>query len=200
MVAQHRSFIKHILGLLIVGALAVAAWHFLWPKEGIYLYDPKIDRQYIVDFFNDKENRYWMLSDYHPKDWTVTTVLDTRSPGNHEPESAGKMIIKTYRISGKPAGFAMFYPKQLFEGAILFVGVGSEFRKKGIARKLTNHAISELKKGGAEVVRLWTRSDNVRSRALYESMGFRQFWTDGAYVRYEKFLKEPATATRPVAV
>lgn len=187
---KHRSFVKHILGLLVVGALAVGIWHILRPKEGIYPYDPAIDRQFIVDMFKDKENWYWLMSDYSKT--PIELMLDTRSPG--EKEYKGKLNFRTYRINGKPAAFSAFYNKELLEGSILFIGVGKDYRRKGIARKLTLDAIEELKKNGAEVIRLWTRADNVRSRALYDSLGFKIFWTDGAYVRYEKYLKAPAGA------
>ncbi len=191
----HRSFVTRIFGILVVAAIGVAAWHFMRPKEGIYPYDAAIDRQFIVDLFQDKENYYWLLSDYS-KNFSIEKVLDTRSP-HAEKEYQGKLILRTYRIQNKPAGFSAFYPRELLEGSILFIGVSKEYRRQGIARKLTLDAMHELEKGGADVIRLWTRADNVRSRALYDKLGFKVFWTDGAYVRYEKFL-HPERA--PVAV
>ena len=33
-----------------------------------------------------------------------------------------------------------------------------------------------------------TPSDNVAAQKLYKSMGFKQIWTDGAYINLEKEL------------
>jgi ribosomal protein S18 acetylase RimI-like enzyme len=159
------------------------------PKEGIYPYDPAIDRQFIVDLFKDKEEWYWLMSDYSKT--PIEYMIDTRSPGDKEYQ--GKLNIRTYRINNKPVAFSASYNKELLEGSILFISVHKDHRRKGLARKLTLDAMDQLKKGGAEVIRLWTRADNVRSRSLYDSLGFKIFWTDGAYVRYEKYLKAPAS-------
>ncbi len=184
---RNHSYIQYILGIVLIAGLAAAGWWFFaHPKEGIYSYNPSIDRDFIINFYKDKENWYWMLTDY-TREYSIERLLDFREYAG-EPEYNGKLIIKTYRINNKPVGFSVFFPKELFEGAILFIAVDKEHRKKGIARKLTVNAIDELKKGGAQVIRLWTRADNVKARTLYESLGFKLFWTDGAYVRYEKYL------------
>ena len=56
------------------------------PKEGIYPYDPAIDRQFIVDLFKDKEEWYWLMSDYSKT--PIEHMLDTRSPGESEYKEA----------------------------------------------------------------------------------------------------------------
>lgn len=181
-----RTIFKKILLLaVVVTAIGVSTWYYRAHfGEGVYEYSSSIDRGFILNLF--KEDWYWLISDYS-KDYSPERTLDLRAPSKSE-EYAGKLIIKTYRIANKPAAFAAYFTKELFEGEILFLAVGKKYRKKGIARKLMLYTLKDLKRRGVHMVRLLTRTDNVNARKLYESLGFERFWTDGAYVRYKKEL------------
>lgn len=54
------------------------------------------------------------------------------------------------------------------------VAVNPEYRRRGIARRLTQRAIWHCEAHGANRVSLEVRRGNVAAQALYESMGFQQ--------------------------
>lgn len=178
------SFKILLLSVLLLGAGGTAFYFYSQAQQGIYEYNPQIDRSFIINLF--KNDWYWLISDYSAKDYSVEHMLDRRaSSKNHE----GDLLIKTYRIKGKPIGFVAYYPRELFEGWILFLAVDKAYRAKGYARKLINYAINDLKNHGARVIRLITRTDNIAGQKLYKSLGFKEIWTDGAYYKFEKELK-----------
>ncbi len=173
-----------LVGLLLCLGGAGVYW-FLRPSGPIVPYDASRDRAFILDTFN--KNWYWLISDYSP-DFNVGFLLDHKSPKAKDMSDAGILIIKTYVEQGKPIGFVMYYPKELKVGQLLFLGVSEAFRRKGIARKLAVYALEDMKRMGMLGVKLTARTDNTRARSLYESLGFKQIWTDGAYVIYEKIF------------
>jgi ribosomal-protein-alanine N-acetyltransferase len=52
------------------------------------------------------------------------------------------------------------------------VGTHPDFRRKGCARFLLNHAIREAKNRGGKMACLEVRATNAAARACYESLGF----------------------------
>ncbi len=179
-------YTKILFAALIAGGLGTALWHYTSSfNEGIYDYAPSTDRAFIIDLF--KKDWYWLISDYSSKDYSVEHMLDNRASSK---EHVGNLIIKTYRVKGKPVGFVTYFPKELFEGYILFLSVDKSQRSKGYARKMMNYAIDDLKSRGARVIRLITRTDNIPGQKLYKSMGFKEIWTDGAYMKFEKELAD----------
>lgn len=178
-------FTKCMLAALLLGGAGATVYYYTSHlSQGVYAYEPSIDRSFIIDLF--KNDWYWLISDYSAKDYSVEHMLDNRASSK---EHSGDLIIKTYRVAGKPVGFMAYYPKELFEGYILFLAVDKKNRSKGYARKMLNYVINDFKKQGIRVVRLITRTDNVPGQKLYKSMGFKQIWTDGAYVKFEKVLE-----------
>lgn len=176
---------KLLLATLLFSGLGASLWYYTsHHSQGIYAYEPTVDRAFIIDLF--KNDWYWLISDYSSKDYSVEHMLDNRASSK---EHSGDLIIKTYRVAGKPVGFMAYYPKELFEGYILFLAVDKKHRSKGYARKMLTYAINDFKKQGIRVVRLITRTDNLPGQKLYKNMGFKQIWTDGAYVKFEKVLE-----------
>jgi len=53
------------------------------------------------------------------------------------------------------------------------VGTHPEFRRRGCARFLLNHALREAKNRGGKTACLEVRANNTAARACYESLGFR---------------------------
>ncbi len=182
------SYRSLIIRSLIVGVLAGgAAWYFSSPAGPIVPYNAARDRAFIIDLF--KKNWYMLISDYHAEDFDVPFMLDRRSPsGGSDRGDTGVLIMKTYLENNEPIGFILYYPKKLKVGQLLFLGVAEEHRRKGIARKLANYAIEDMKRLGMLGVKLTTRTENTKAQSLYESMSFKQIWTDGAYVNYEKIF------------
>ena len=179
---------KHITKIILIGAVLVGAFGGFWyirVSGPIVPYEESRDKAFIIDTF--KKNWYWLISDYSP-DFNVPFMLDHKIPDGKTSADAGLLIVKTYVEAGKPVGFVMYYPKGLRIGQLLFLGVSQDHRRKGIALKLANYAIDDMKRSGMLGVKLTTRTDNKKARALYEGLEFNQIWTDGAYVIYEKIV------------
>lgn len=170
--------------VLMTGLAGLSYWYYNARfGEGIYEYNPSLDRSFIINLF--KKDWYWLISDYSAKDYSVEHMLDDKASSK---DTHNDLTIKAYRVKGNPVGFVAYYPKEFFEGYILFLAVDKTQRSKGYARKMLAYAINDLKKRGATVIRLITRTDNVAGQKLYRSVGFNQIWTDGAYVKFEKVL------------
>ena len=175
-------YTKIFLLILGVAALGGSLWYYKsHTSEGVYDYDPTLDRAFIINLF--KNDMYWLISDYSAKDYSVERMLDYKASSR---ETSGDLILKTYRVKGQPVGFTAYYIQELFIGRILFVSVDKAFRSKGYARKMVNYVIADLKKRGVRIIRMITRTDNIPAQKLYKSIGFKEFWTDGAYMMLEK--------------
>lgn len=179
MTVRIRTLIAGIVAVLLLGG---AYWFYTNTSSPIRHYEPSRDRAFIIDMF--KKNWYWLIHDYSP-DYDVEFMLDKKAPIQNDMSQAGKLLIYTYVVEGKPAGFLAIYEEELKVGRILFLGVGDEYRGKGYARQLMKFAIKALKDRGMITIRMNTRSDNTRARKLYENLGFKEIWTDGAYIIYE---------------
>lgn len=175
-------YTKIFLLMVAIAGLSGSLWYYQTHlNEGIYDYDPAIDRAFIIDLF--KKDWYWLISDYSSKDYSVEHMLDARASSK---ERSGDLILKTYRVKGKPVGFNAYFMQELFIGQILFVSVDKAHRSKGYARKMVNYDLDDLKKRGARIVRMVTRTDNIPAQKLYKSLGFKEFWNNGAYMMLEK--------------
>lgn len=175
-----KKFIGVLLAIAVVG---VGAWILKQniSAEGVYSYEPQRDKQFILDLFKDPDNLYWLVSD---PTFSINYTLDNLA-SSQKPQDRGNLIIKVYLHDNKPVGFTAYHNKKFYEGFILFLGVDAKYRKKGYARKLLIYAIDQLKNQGNSVIRLVTRVNNKRARALYESMGFKIWSQDNEIVRYE---------------
>ena len=138
------------------------------------------DSQDILNIF--KEDRYWLLSspNYSPEH-----MLSTRSPNKDDARYFGKLNIKVLREAGKFVGFVAYYMKNFFIGTVLFLDVKPEFRGKGYAQKLMRYAIDELKKQGASIITLVTRSENYSAQAVYKKTGFVKTLEEDGFVYFD---------------
>lgn len=66
------------------------------------------------------------------------------------------------------------------------IAVSPDHRRKGIARKLIEQLIVDLKERGAVCLVLEVRASNVPAISLYESMGFSQIGRRPNYYRHPK--------------
>ena len=60
------------------------------------------------------------------------------------------------------------------ESDVMNVAVHPDYRRKGIAEKLINHLVEELKNRGSHALLLEVRASNAPAIALYEKLGFTQ--------------------------
>jgi len=150
---------------------------------GIFDYNPKTDRQFILDIF--KNNWYWLVSE-SSVDFSAQYMLDNKSSSK---DKIGDLNIKVYYDKNKPTGFVAYFMKNLNYAQILFIAVAEQYRGHGYSKKMINYALNDLKKKGAYIVYLITRTNNKTARALYKSTGFEQVEDDGKFVKYKKVLK-----------
>ncbi len=184
-ILKRSGFItKTVAGIILaLGAGSGGLYYYTRLSEGVYEYECPNDKQFICSFF--KENYYWMVHDYS-KTFSAEYMLDKRASSQKDPRSVGTLKVKTYRMHGEPIGFVAYYPSELYTGRLLFLGVDKRYRSRGIARKLAQYALADLKRMGARTLFIHTRTDNAPGRKLYESLGFKEAWTDGAYVDYKR--------------
>lgn len=188
------SKLKKFLLIASLGLLCAAIGTGLWlyntysinkKYHNIYTYDADIDKPFILQLF--KDNWYWLVSE-HSLDFSPEYMLDNKA-SSKKPQHKGNLTIKTYRKDNKPLGFVAYYTKELLEGFILFVAVDEKERGHGYARELLQYAIDDLARRGCITISLITRTVNERGRKLYEGMGFKQIWTDGAFIKYQKKIE-----------
>ena len=76
---------------------------------------------------------------------------------------------------GRIAAFAVYWEDQLNRtGHFEPVGTHSAFRRRGLAKAIMLHAMSQMASHGMLVVTVNHAADNAAARALYRSIGFRK--------------------------
>lgn len=143
-------------------------------------YDEARDTAEILDIF--KKDWYWLISS---EDYSPEFMLKNRAPKMHDPRYYGKLIIKVLYDNNHFVGFTAYYMKNFFVGQILFVAIKQEMRGKGYAQMLTKFAIEDLKKHGATMVTLLTRSANTAAQAVYKKLGFNVTFEDEGFVYFD---------------
>lgn len=172
---------KKILGALLFACVVVGSgvsyrWYqqgskFVFSDSSIRLYAGGKDRAFVIKIF--KENFYTLTANpQHDFD----LMLERRSPNRLEAKYFGKMDTYMAYDGDRPVGFISFYMLSSYVGKILFLAVDNEFRGKGYGKKLVQFALDQLKKQGAQVVKIATRVDNKTAQNLYGN--------------YFKFIKE----------
>ena len=149
-------------------------------SEPISTYQEDRDTKEILDIF--KTDRYWLVSspDYSPE-----FMLKNRAPSKQDARYFGKLNIKVLYEGDQFIGFAAYYLKNFFIGQILFLAVKPEFRGKGYAQQLMRYAIADLKKQGATIITLVTRSENKPAQGVYKKLGFTLSHEEDGFVYFE---------------
>jgi ribosomal protein S18 acetylase RimI-like enzyme len=86
-------------------------------------------------------------------------------------------------VNGSFAGFVYFFvgdhpwfePETDKFGHILEVHVKPQYQGKGIATRMLDYAMEDLKKRNVRAVYIDTGANNAEALRLYEKMGFREF-------------------------
>lgn len=88
-------------------------------------------------------------------------------PGNH---------VSVVEVDGRIAGFAALkcHPEDRM-GEIYMIAVDPDFQRRGIARRLTDHAVEWFRGRGMSIAMVETGGDpgHAPARRTYESAGFR---------------------------
>ncbi|GAC96364.1 potential peptide N-acetyl transferase [Pseudozyma hubeiensis SY62] len=93
---------------------------------------------------------------------------------------------------------------RLMRGYIAMISVKSEFRGRGVAKRLVVKAVEEMVRMGAQEVVLETEADNEKALGLYEGLGFvrekrlHRFYLNGKD-SFRLVLPIPRSAQREVA-
>ncbi len=165
-------------------AAAVIYYHLPQPanqftNDKVLVFDDKRDTQAILNIF--KDDWYWLVSsdDYSPE-----FMLKNRAP-NKDPRYFGKLNIRVLYDQDNFVGFICYYMKNFFIGQILFIDVKKEFRGKGFAQHLMKYAIADLKKQGATMITLVTRTSNLDAQRVYKKLGFTTMLEEDGFVYFE---------------
>lgn len=91
--------------------------------------------------------------------------------------------------AGAPAGYILVQAIA-GEGEILSLAVRPEARRRAIARRLVERAMSEVERRGARRLLLEVAASNLPARTLYDALGFRQIGTRRAYYQRRDGLED----------
>lgn len=148
----------------------------------IRLYTPEKDRTSVEQLFKDN---FYALTANPDHDFDV--MLEKRAPNRFQTKYFGKMDTVVLNDGNKLAGFVSYYMQSTYSGKVLFLSVNKECRRKGYAKKLMTFAVERLKKKGAKVIKVCTRTDNDAAQNLYvNKFGFVKEDVSDGFIFYRK--------------
>lgn len=109
-------------------------------------------------------------------------LLDKAEKDAYSLDTISSMVVdeKSYtmlaKIDGKTVGYVNF-SIAVDEAELIKIVVDSGYRRQGIATKLLDKSLSELKNSGVKIVFLEVRVDNESAKKCYEKMGFEHYFT-----------------------
>ena len=119
----------------------------------------------------------------------VAAMHDRVFPGTHSPgtrlvgrDDPDLMCLVTH-VGGSIAGYIAVEVQPDGSGYIDFVGVGADYRRRGLGRALVASATRALFERGVRYVHLTVRAGNAAARRLYTDLGFVE---DRVIVPYRK--------------
>lgn len=91
-----------------------------------------------------------------------------------------RKIFYVIKCKGKIAGFCIYYIKPSIslkglrkQAVISSIAIDKKFRGKGLAEKLLNDTIKEIKLNGIQTITLYVNVNNVPAIKLYQKIGFQ---------------------------
>jgi len=174
--------ITRYIALIACITAAFVGWYaYVTYGSHIVPYQAQRDRQAVLSIF--EENWYW-LTLLPPEEYSAAYRIDYKAPSPF-PRDRQRLSIDVYRADEQTVGFIAYYVSRFYKGSILFLAVRQQYRKRGIARKLVEHAIKRLASRGVQVIELFTHINNEAAQRLYESIGFQRVWADDTFVTYQ---------------
>ncbi len=181
---KRLSYKKIIIGLLFMCAVGAGVLYYVSVSHSpIYEFDEKRDTQPILKLFH--ENWYWLVasSDYSPE-----FAFKYRAP-SQDPRYLGKLRVKVLREKNTFIGFVAYYMKTETEGKVLFLAVKTAARGKRYGQQLLQYALDDLINNmGAKIIKLVTRTNNLRAQKLYNRAGFKETSRDDEGFVYLKYV------------
>lgn len=193
-----QKLFKKIILILVLATVGGGIGYYythrtssMQPQEQgpIYDYNEVRDKADIKQMFEDE--KWWLLMG----DYDVDFMLDYKAP-HQDPLYVGSLHVKVLRENNQFIGFACYYKKTIAEGALLFLAIKKEFRKRGYACKLAQYVINDFAKMGIPKVTLVTRIQNIAGQATYNKLGFTEVGRNDVHVFYEISTKKPVTCTK----
>ncbi len=181
--SSRKWILFSICSAMLIGGITVTYLYYTQQPD-IVDFDEERDTPFILDIF--KNDWYWLVSEYST-DFSPMYMLHYRA-SSKAPENIGNLTIKAMYIKNQPVGFVAYYKKNFYEGFILFLALLKEFRSKGYAYKLLDHAITDLKSRFVTKIRLVTRTINYPAIKLYKRFGFKETSRDDdgfVYFQYD---------------
>lgn len=180
-----KKLIK-VAAVLILLSIGASVFYYYAPQPmfaqtgPITDFNDSRDTQDVLKLF--EKDRYWLISS---EDYDPAWALATRSPNKRDSRYFGKLNIKVLRENEQFVGFVAYYMKNFFLGQLLFLGINPDFRGKGYAQQLMKYAIEDMKKMGASMITLVTRTSNISAQAVYKKMGFTVTHEEDGFVYFE---------------
>jgi len=84
---------------------------------------------------------------------------------------AGFLVAQHYNIV---VGYIIFWIKYENEGHIISLAVDKKYRKKGVGKKLVDHAITLFERCNVKEIKLEVRIGNRGARKFYRKIGFEE--------------------------
>lgn len=168
--------------VLLIGGTFLAKYFFYCPELQIQGYKESRDKEFIFGAF--KQDLYWLVEN---PEFDIDYMLNTNSP-NKNPKYTGKLTMKILLKNCRPIAFTTYYMKSFYEGQIQFLYVDPEYRGKGYVAKLIEHDFEALKKQGAAIIKLVTRTNNLSAIKAYQKFGFKESGRDDGFVNFEKMI------------
>lgn len=171
---------KNFIVVVLIIALAFSGVALVYKKS-----KPSRIRDFVFEkdaaavetLMHKGDNWYWMINDYSINHgYSVDHMLRYRSSSQHE--KLYNLVIKVVEINQKVAGLLIYHPNSVYTWQLLFVLVDQDYRRQGIAKEMVRYAIDDMVRRGAVKIDLVTRPVNIKAKALYPQMGFKQINED----------------------
>jgi ribosomal protein S18 acetylase RimI-like enzyme len=182
---MRQKIIKAAAIIIAISFLATIIYYYLpqtpaTQASNIIPFDDARDTAEILDIF--KKDRYWLVAS---ENYSPELMLKNRAPNQEDVRYFGKLNIRVLYEQNQFVGFTAYYLKNFFVGVLLFIDVKPEFRGKGYAQQLMQYAIEDMKKQGATLITLVTRTSNESAQKLYKRLGFKVTYEEDGYVYFE---------------
>ena len=136
----------------------------------------------IVNLYDDiRNNTYTLWDNGYPSEELI--IFDIERKGLWGVIEGGEIIAVCFAGQRCEDGEEDFSWKDTFErrGTFARIGVSPKFQNKGVATKLLDFILNELKNQGFDGVRILVGKNNENAKKLYKKFGF---YNCGETVRY----------------
>ena len=132
----------------------------------------KEDFDFFYDIKNNEFNMHWTGYSKKPE-YNQLKEFFAEKIENQNIESNRKIYIMADKLSGDKYGYMYLDPIDS-DSAEVSIAVSYEYTKRGIGKKAVNSLIEIARDRGYKMLIAYIREDNVGSKRLFESVGFKR--------------------------